>query len=82
VAIGQPWFAPGTLDHLLVSQPYAYGPDLEVLRWKTGHARLLSLMPITAAEHDFKIAQGLESLEQRLEDAAIDFLNPSRASVA
>jgi hypothetical protein len=39
-------------------------------------------MPITAAERDFKIAQGQEALEQRLEDAAVDFLNPSRASVA
>lgn len=80
--IGEPWFVPGALDHLLVSQPYAYGPDLEGLRWKTGQARLLSLMPITVAERDFKVAHGQEALEQRLEDAAVDFLNPSRASVA
>jgi len=80
--IGEPWSVPGSLDHLFVSQPYAYAPDLDGLRWQTGHARLLSLMPITAAERDFKIAHGQEALEQRLEDEAVDFLNPSRASVA
>jgi hypothetical protein len=81
VPIGEPWLAGGTLNHLLVSLPYAYGPDLEQLRWKTGHARTLSLLPITTAERDFKATFGAEALEQRLEHAAVDFLNPSRESV-
>lgn len=81
VPIGESWVAGGELDHLLVSLPYAYGPDLEQLRWNTGHARLLSLMPITSAERDFKAAHGIEALEQRLEDAAVDFTDPTRGSV-
>jgi hypothetical protein len=72
---------PGYLDQLPVFQPYAYGPDLEGLGWKMGHARLLSLMPITAAEHYFKVGQGQEALVQRLEDVDIDILNPSRVTL-
>ena len=79
--IGDPWIVPGTLDQLPVFQPYAYGPDLEGLGWKMGHARLLSLMPITAAKHYFKVGHGQEQLVQRLEDAAIDILNPSRVTL-
>jgi hypothetical protein len=78
VPIGEPWTPDSQLDHLLVSLPYAYGPDLEVLAWRTGHARLLSLIPISRTERDFKAVHGLEALEQRLDQAAVDFANPAR----
>jgi hypothetical protein len=81
VPIGQPWRAGSELDHLLVSLPYAYGPDLEIAEWTTGHARLLALMPITTAERNFKVEQGVEALEQRLEDQEASFSNPRRTSV-
>jgi hypothetical protein len=67
--------------HFLVSLPYTYGPDLEQCSWETGHLRVLALMPITAAERSYKIENGVEALEQRLGDAAIDFANPLRRSV-
>jgi hypothetical protein len=38
-------------------------------------------MPITAAERTYKIENGVESPERRLEDVAIDFANPLRGSV-
>lgn len=81
VPIGESWVYPGTCDHFLVSLPYTYGPDLEQCSWETGHLRVLALMPITGAERSYKIEKGVESLEQRLEDAAIDFANPLRPSV-
>ena len=80
VPIGEAWVHPGTCDHFLVSLPYTYGPDLEECSWETGHLRVLALMPITAAERSFKVENGVESLEQRLENAAIDFANPLRGS--
>jgi Suppressor of fused protein (SUFU) len=78
VPIGEPWVPGGTCDAFLVSEPYAYGPDLERCAWSTGHLQILSLMPITDSERQFKAAHGVEELEQRLEDAAVDFLDPAR----
>jgi len=40
------------------------------------------LLPITEAERDFKAEHGPEALEQRFDDAAIDYWEPARASVA
>ncbi len=80
VPIGRPWRG-GQLDHFLVATPYAYGPDFETCQWSKGHARLLTLMPISASEREFKAAHGIEALEQKLEDAAVDFIDPTRPSV-
>jgi hypothetical protein len=82
VPIGEPW-TPGSLcEFELIALPYAYGSDLEVCAWNNGHARILAAQPITRAERELKIADGIEALEQRLEDAAADFANPNRRSVA
>jgi hypothetical protein len=81
VNFGQPWLPGSTLDHALVSLPYSYGPDLEICAWDRGHARLLSLLPISRAERDFRHDHGLEALEQRFEQAQVDYTNPQRASV-
>jgi len=81
VPIGEPW-SPGSLcDHLLVSLPYPFGPELEVCAWDGGHARLLWLLPITAAERDFEVANGLEALEQRFDAAALAYWDSRRGSV-
>jgi hypothetical protein len=79
--IGRPWLPGATCDHLLVSLPYPWGPDLEECPLSGGHARILWLLPITKAERDFKVANGLEALEQRLEAEAIIPADPQRASV-
>ena len=67
--------------HVLVSLPYPFGPELEVCAWDGGHARLLWLLPITAAERDFEVAHGLEALEQRFDDAALAYSDTRRGSV-
>ena len=43
--------------------------------------RLLRVLPITEAERDFRSEHGLEALEQRFDDAAIDHTDPHRPSV-
>jgi hypothetical protein len=82
VPVGEPWLPGSACDHALISLPHPWGADLEVCDWVGGHARLLWYLPITEAESDHKRAQGLESLEQRFEDARLDFADPHRASVA
>jgi Suppressor of fused protein (SUFU) len=81
VPIGEPWSPGSSCDHLLVSLPYPFGRELEVCAWEGGHARLLWLLPITTAERDFKAANGLDALEQRFEDAALEYWDTRRASV-
>jgi len=80
VPIGGPWMNGGALDHELVSLPYAYGPSFEHYKWRNGHGRLLSLIPISAAERDYKIAHGVEALERLFELRHVDFTDPLRES--
>src|SRR4051812_44779420 len=49
VPIGEPWSPGSSCDHLLVSLPYPFDPELEACAWDGGHARLLWLLPIAAA---------------------------------
>jgi len=78
--IGESWMPGSRCDSMLIALPYAYGADLETCAWNTGHARILTALPITSAERDLKINQSVEALEQRLEDAGADFSNPMRSS--
>ncbi|GAA4954103.1 suppressor of fused domain protein [Actinoplanes utahensis] len=81
VAIGRPWIPGSACDHLLVSEPYPWGPELEVCDLPNGHARILWLLPITKAEKQYRHAHDLEALEQLLEDAGILPTDPYRPSV-
>lgn len=66
-----------------MSLPYPFGPEFEICKWNGGaHAQILWLLPITAAEKDFRRDNGLEELEARFEEHAIDPADPKRASVA
>jgi Suppressor of fused protein (SUFU) len=81
VPIGQPWVEGSTCDHMLVSPPYPFGPELESCAWSSGHARIMWLLPITKAERDFKVNQGLEALESLLEEVTVEYWDPFRSSV-
>lgn len=81
VPIGEAWTPGSSCEYELIGLPYAYGPDLEVCAWRTGHLRVLAVQPITATERQFKVEHGAEALERRLEEAAADFANPTRKSV-
>jgi hypothetical protein len=79
--LGYGWLG-GKCDHVLVSLPYPFGPDLE---WcdlgDDGHVRFLWLLPITEAEKRFRHEHGLEALEQRFDEAKLNHAFPWRKSV-
>jgi hypothetical protein len=81
VNFGRPWL-PGSLARYgLVSLPYLEGPALEWLRRPGEPAiRFGWIIPITAAERNFKMSHGLEALETVF-DKGFDYLNPGRPSV-
>ena len=78
--IGEPWLPESTCDFFLVSLPYPFGPKLEVCNFLDGHLHVLWLLPITAAEREFKVREGLESLEQRFDECGLEYWRPGRAS--
>ena len=81
VNLGRPWLPESLCTYGLVSLPYLDGPALEWLRRPIQPAiRFGWLIPITAAERDFKVREGLEELEKRFEKN-LDYLNPKRESV-
>ena len=80
--IGRPWLPGSQLDHVLVSLPYPFGSELEICEVPGGHVHFLWLLPISASERAHKVEQGVDSLEQLLEDKQIDYADPMRASVA
>jgi hypothetical protein len=81
LALGEPWTPGSTCEYILISLPYLHGPELEECRVPDGHARVLWLLPITEAEIAFRRERGTDALEQRFEDAQVNYLDPRRPSV-
>ena len=79
--IGEPWLPGSRCDHLLVSTPYPFGPNLEICEMEGLHAHISWILPITRAERDFKAAQGLETLESLFESNALHFWDAHRKSL-
>jgi hypothetical protein len=79
--LGEPWLPGSTLDAMLVSLPYPFGPKLEDAWVGKKHVRFLWLLPITHAERRYRMERGLEALEARFEANNIDYSRPDRASV-
>lgn len=79
--IGEPWLPGSGCEFFLVSLPYPFGPRLEVCDFEGGELRVLWLLPITAAERDYKKREGLEALEQRFDDCGLEYWAHDRASV-
>jgi hypothetical protein len=79
--IGEPWLSGSQCDHVLVSVPYPFPPSIETAHVGDRHVEFLWLLPITESERDFKVRRGLEALESRFDEAAIDYADPHRPSV-
>jgi suppressor of fused protein SUFU len=80
--IGEPWLPGSKCDHLLVSLPYPFGPDLQTCHVGDRHVEFLWLLPISEAERDLKISSGLEALESRFDEVGLKYWQIDRASVA
>lgn len=78
--IGEPWLDDSQCGHMLVSLPYPYGKELEICDAGNGHVHLYWLLPITAAEREFGMANGLEALEELFERQALEYWKQDRSS--
>ena len=81
VSIGEPWLPGSTCGHLLVSAPYLLADELWTLPLPGGGVHFQWVIPITAAERAYAAEHGLEALEQRFEEAGVEYWDPHRASV-
>jgi hypothetical protein len=79
--IGEPWLPGSACNFLLVSLPYPFGPELEVCELSDGHLQILWLLPITAAEREYKVREGLDALEQQFDQCALEYWAAARPSV-
>ena len=80
-SIGEPWVPGSSLDCVMVSLPFPFGPALEVFEHGDHQAHLLWLTPISSAERAFARRTGVNDLEALLESEQVDFLDPDRQSV-
>jgi hypothetical protein len=81
VPIGEPWLPGSGCDHLLISLPYPFGPDLQTCHVGDRHIDILWLLPITERERTLKVSSGLESLESRFEGAGLRYWKAVRESI-
>jgi hypothetical protein len=79
--IGGGWVEGSTLDSILVTLPYLWGPKLEHCELPDRHIQVLWAFPITTEEHRFARDHGVDALEARFEEAEVNYLNPNRQSV-
>ena len=79
--IGEPWLEDSTCDCFLVSLPYPFGEELELMNMEGHEARILWLLPITSAERAYTTENGVDALEERLDDCAIEYWDIHRKSV-
>jgi hypothetical protein len=78
---GGPWLPGSKCDHILVSLPYPFGPDLQRCHVGDKHIEFLWLLPITRQERDYKATHGLDALESRFEEADLRYWQIDRPSV-
>lgn len=80
VPVGEPWVPGSNCEHLLVSLPYPFGPQLQACHVGDRHVEFLWLLPITADERTYKIVHGLEALESHFDQAQLKYWNIQRQS--
>lgn len=80
IKIGRSWMEGSQATYLLVTLPYTLGPDFEKCQVGSFGVRFLWLVPITESEARFARHHGRMLLEDRLEEADIDAMDPLRPS--
>jgi hypothetical protein len=82
INFGKSWMDDSICVYGLISLPYLDGPKLENMDMCSGRiAKYYWLIPITKAEVDYKITNGIDKLEALFEKYNIDYVNPKRESV-
>jgi suppressor of fused protein SUFU len=80
VEIGHAWLPGASADHLIVSLPGIFQPELEWLSDRERTIRFIWLVPITKGEAAFARERGLPALQERLGAAQADVTELARAS--
>ncbi len=81
VSVGEPWLPGSACGHLLVSNPYLLADELWKLPLPGRTVHFRWVIPITAEERAYAVERGLDALEQRFEEAGLEYWDPHRASV-
>jgi hypothetical protein len=81
VSVGEPWLPGSTCGHLLVSNPYLLADELWTLPLPGRTVNFRWVIPITATERAYATERGLDALEERFEQAGLEYWDPHRASV-
>lgn len=81
VNLGRPWIPDSPMDHLLLSLPYPYGPELEWSPEEAGSARFLWLLPVHQSEADFIKRATLDEFESVLDSGRVNVLDPNRRPI-
>ena len=79
--IGEPWIEKSKCTNWLISLPYPFGEELEIMPLNNTHAHVAWLLPITDAERDYKTKNDLEALEQMFDDSELEYWDINRKSV-
>ena len=79
--VGHGWLPGASADHLLVTLPTFFDPELEWLSDRTRNIRFIWLVPITRAEAGFARKHGHEPLQEKLGAAGADVAALVRTSV-
>lgn len=79
--LGEPWVEGSTCNGILISLPYPLGTEFEVCNTKNEHIHNLWTLPITEAERNFKIENGLEEIESIFEQDELEYWDLLRESV-
>jgi hypothetical protein len=79
VNFGRPWLPGSKCEFGLVSLPLMDGPKLERLDGASG-VRCYWLIPITSAEREFKVRNGVEALEDLFQKKKVLPTDPMRSS--
>lgn len=79
--IGHGWLPGARADHLLVTLPTAFDPELEWLSDRVRNVRFIWLVPVTRREAEFAQKHGPLALQERLGAARADLTALERESV-
>jgi hypothetical protein len=79
--VGHGWLPGASADHLLVSLPTVFDPELEWLSDRDRNIRFIWLVPITRAEAEFARKHGPLPLQEKLGAACADLAALVRPSV-
>lgn len=82
INFGRPWIDESVCTHGLLSLPFIDGSNLEWLETDAGIVRVLWLVPLSRSEVVYAREKGAEALEERLEQAGFNYLDPLRLPVA